>query len=59
MRYQINTGTAHPLAKGLGKSLSSMKRATGSVTLVGFDDLSLWYGNISVGIPAVTFTSES
>lgn len=58
MKFEINTGTTHPLAIGLGLSLSSLKRATGSVPLVDFES-DLWYGTIEVGEPPVTFTGES
>ena len=52
--YKRNTGSPHPLAAGLSKKA---KRATGSDALTD-DDAELWYGSISVGTPAVTFTGE-
>ncbi|ETW79235.1 aspartic peptidase [Heterobasidion irregulare TC 32-1] len=52
--YEKNTGSPHPLAAGLSEKA---KRATGSDALTD-DDAELWYGSISVGTPAVTFTVD-
>ena len=52
--FERNTGAAHPLAK----SLNNKKRAsTGSDALTD-DAQELWYGEISVGTPAKTFTGS-
>ena len=50
--YERNTGSPHPLAAGLSKKA---KRATGKDALTD-DDAELWYGTISVGTPAKTYT---
>ncbi|THH14979.1 hypothetical protein EW146_g5430 [Bondarzewia mesenterica] len=52
--FEKNTGKAHPSASGLRKSF---KRDTGSDSLTD-DSAKLWYGSISVGTPAKTFTVD-
>ncbi|KAI0267796.1 aspartic peptidase domain-containing protein [Gloeopeniophorella convolvens] len=53
--YEKNTGKTHRLASGIKKSTE--KRATGSIPLTD-DDAELWYGTISVGTPASTYTVD-
>ncbi|KAF8553161.1 acid protease [Imleria badia] len=48
--FQRNTGAPHPDA-----SKGTQKRATGSDALTDDSD-QLWYGNVDVGTPPVTFT---
>ncbi|VDB83061.1 unnamed protein product [Peniophora sp. CBMAI 1063] len=55
--YQRNTGEAHHLAKVFKPASESRKRATGSDALTD-DEQELWYGKISVGTPAVTYTVD-
>jgi len=50
--YERNTGKAHPLAS---KRISKRKSASDSLT---DDDSQLWYGEISVGTPATTYTVD-
>jgi cathepsin D len=50
--YKRNTGVVHPLS---GSINHQHKRDTGSVPLID-DDAQSWYGTISVGTPAVSFT---
>lgn len=52
-QYEINTGKAHPNA--LARGVNVAKRDTGIVALTDDDD-TLWYGDISIGTPGVTFT---
>ncbi|KAI0310964.1 acid protease [Amylostereum chailletii] len=54
--YARNTGSVHPSASSF-KSLPRKKRATGSDKLTD-DSEDLWYGKISVGTPAKTFTVD-
>lgn len=49
--YERNTGKPHPNAK------RSAKRATGNDALTD-DNSELWYGSISIGTPAKTFTVD-
>ncbi|KAF7978613.1 hypothetical protein HWV62_45354 [Athelia sp. TMB] len=51
--YEKNTGSKHPLANGA----SPARRATGNDALTD-DNSELWYGSISVGTPAKTFTVD-
>ncbi|KAI0060071.1 acid protease [Artomyces pyxidatus] len=54
--YERNTGKAHSLAGSI-KSEVLAKRDTGSDPLTD-DEAQLWYGAISVGTPAKTFTVD-
>lgn len=51
--YETNTGKPHPLAAGRGPQIA--RRSTGSAPLID-NDGQLWYGDVGVGTPAVTFT---
>ncbi|KAG6828379.1 hypothetical protein H0H92_008178 [Tricholoma furcatifolium] len=51
--YERNTGTPHPNA---GKS-HSKRGITTSIPLTDYEDV-IWYGSISVGTPARTFTVQ-
>lgn len=52
--FERNTGKPHSLIDGI---VLSGKRDTGtSVPLTPNSDLGMWYGNISLGTPAVHFT---
>ncbi|KAF7978615.1 hypothetical protein HWV62_45358 [Athelia sp. TMB] len=51
--YEQNTGSKHPL----DTSASPTRRATGNDALTN-DNSVLWYGRISVGTPAKTFTVD-
>jgi hypothetical protein len=50
--YERNTGSPHPLIGGI---VTSSKRDTGSVQLTDYY-ADLWYGTISIGTPAKSFT---
>jgi cathepsin D len=52
--FERNTGAPHALA---GSLKTVQKRQTGSESLTS-DAQKLWYGTISVGTPAKTFTGE-
>ncbi|KAI0318418.1 acid protease [Amylostereum chailletii] len=52
--YARNTGSAHPLAKSMR---TTQKRAAGADALTD-DSEELWYGKISVGTPAKSFTVD-
>jgi hypothetical protein len=52
--YERNTGAKHPLATGIE---GTGKRNTGGDPLTDYH-ARLWYGTISVGTPAVSFTGE-
>ena len=53
--YERNTGTAHPLSQSVNLS---RRAGSGGDSLTDFDGQpgQLWYGTISVGTPAVSFT---
>ncbi|KAH7912689.1 aspartic peptidase domain-containing protein [Hygrophoropsis aurantiaca] len=53
--FELNTGSAHPLAGSL--SPDSRKKQGGD-PLTDADDGELWYGIISVGSPAKTYTVD-
>ena len=50
--FKNSTGKPHPLSRGI-KTLN--KRATGSIPLTNVES-EFWYGTISIGTPAKTFT---
>ena len=50
--YERNTGTVHPLSQSVNLS---RRAGSGGDSLTDFDG-QLWYGTISVGTPAVSFT---
>ncbi|KAI0292907.1 acid protease [Russula brevipes] len=52
--YEKNTGVIHPLA---GSIHNPHKRDTGSDPLTD-DQNSLWFGNITIGTPSVSFTVQ-
>ena len=49
--YERNTGVAHPLSGGI----KLLRRGSGGDPLIDFN-AKLWYGTISVGTPAMSFT---
>jgi cathepsin D len=53
--HKKNTGTPHPLSNGI-KTLS--KRTTGTIPLTD-NDANFWFGPISIGTPAVTYTGTT
>ncbi|KAH9996195.1 aspartic peptidase domain-containing protein [Russula vinacea] len=55
--YERNTGTAHPLSQSVNLS---RRAGSGGDSLTDFDGQpgQLWYGTISVGTPAVSFTVD-
>ncbi|KAI0058456.1 acid protease [Artomyces pyxidatus] len=55
--FQRNTGSVHPLAKGLRKDVLAKRAGTGSVPLTD-DEAQLWYGTISIGTPLKQFTVD-
>lgn len=55
--YEINTGETHPLVGGI-VTPSKRGTGTGSDTLTSYHS-ALWYGTISIGTPAVSFTGVS
>ena len=52
--YEKNTGSWHPLSNGI-KTSESGKRDTVTISLTS-EDVSLWYGTISIGTPPRNFT---
>ena len=52
--FEKNTGAPHPAASALK---GSQRRATGADPLTDYKE-QLWYGTISVGTPANTFTGK-
>jgi hypothetical protein len=50
--YERNTGTVHPLSQSVNLS---RRAGSGGDSLTDFN-AQLWYGSISVGTPAVTYT---
>jgi cathepsin D len=54
--FKKNTGKEHPLTSLVNTS-GIAKRATGSDALTDSSDV-LWYGNIDVGTPPVTYTVD-
>ncbi|KAI9438431.1 acid protease [Lactarius psammicola] len=51
--FERNTGVAHPSASRLKRSI---KR--GNAELLAYNNAELWYGSITVGTPAVTYTVD-
>lgn len=55
--FESNTGNPHPLAPTQGHS--NKRRGGAAVSLTNYRHNEMWYGNISVGSPAATYTGRS
>ena len=56
--YRRNTGTHHPFAHTMKRTLEKHNSSTGKVSLTDWQYGSLWYGTISVGRPPMPYTGE-
>ena len=54
--FENNTGKPHPLVSG---GHPNKRRGDATIPLTNYHYNSMWYGNISVGTPATSYTGRS
>ena len=57
LTFERNTGKPHPLVSKQGHP--NKRGSSAAVNLTNYHNSTMWYGNISVGTPATTYTGRS